>query len=203
MKSLDPRQSGKVRAQTRSQGGFFKEPFVSAVKGALSLERLHPLVLGQAVFWRRPTRGGWYYKYHILSPVQGCAQCCARLEPARPGTINTMNPWLAFTGISLKSWERCVRDISVNRAFLSDGPSSVSGKLLLGGDPPSDMVLFTAILPVRSSVNNGTRSLRVLRTLYERAQEVPLSEDSVSPILPEGEGWRGPIASPLFRPGFL
>ena len=30
-------------AQTRSQGGgFFKEPFVSAVKGALSLERQHP-----------------------------------------------------------------------------------------------------------------------------------------------------------------
>ena len=36
---------------------------------------------------------------------------------------------------------------------------------------PSDMALFTAILPVRSSVNNGTRSLRVLRTLYERAQD--------------------------------
>ena len=43
--------------QTRSQGGFFKEPFVSAVKGALSLERLHPP-------GSRKSSGGWYNKYH-------------------------------------------------------------------------------------------------------------------------------------------
>ena len=39
---LTPPSDQAGPGQTRSQGGFFKEPFVSAVKGALSLERLHP-----------------------------------------------------------------------------------------------------------------------------------------------------------------
>ena len=43
---------------------------MSAVKGALSLERLHPP-------GSRKSSGGWYYKYHILSPVQGCARALA------------------------------------------------------------------------------------------------------------------------------
>ena len=84
LKLFSKRTTLSVTGSDLLTGGILQRTLCERGQGRAFFRKAAPLVLGQAVFWRRPTPGGgWYYKYHILSPVQGCAQCCAPLEPEK------------------------------------------------------------------------------------------------------------------------
>ena len=84
LKLFSKRTTLSVTGSDLLTGGILQRTLCERGQGRVFFRKAAPLSPGTGgLLEKTDPGGGWYYKYPILSPVQGCAQCCAPLEPEK------------------------------------------------------------------------------------------------------------------------